>query len=539
MRFDHVTFTYPGASAPVLRDVSLEIPPGTFVLVSGASGVGKSTLLRCINGLVPHASGGRFGGRVWVGETDTRTAGPGDLARWVGFVFQDPEAQFATDRVEEEVAFALENAGVPPARMRARVEEVMDRLGLTPLRDRPLHTLSGGEMQRVAIAAALVLEPAILVLDEPTSQLDPTGAQEVLDLLARLREDLGITVVVAEHRLERVLPYADRMVYLTDAGRPPLVGPPREVLRDVPLVPPVVALGQALGWEPLPVTVEEARPFAKRLPLTPLHEPRTTNHEPLLVVEDLRFSYDGAEVLRGVHLQVGAGERVVLMGPNGAGKTTLLRCIVGLLKPQAGRIWLAGEEITGADPATICKRAGYLPQDPGALLFAESVREELRVTLANHGLLDRPPIPPEVLLERLGLASMANAYPRDLSVGERARVAIGAVTVTRPQVLLLDEPTRGLDYRAKESLLRLLDQWRADGAGVLIVTHDVELAARAADRVVVLEEGRVVDEGPPRRVLADGRRVPAPQMARLFPSTGRLTLEDVLRPGFGQEFGHT
>ncbi len=534
IRFDRVTFAYPGAPDPVLRDVSLEIPPGTFTLVSGASGVGKSTLLRCINGLVPHASGGRFGGRVWVGGIDTRTVGPGGLARWVGFVFQDPEAQFVTERVEEEVAFALENAGVPPDRMRARVEGVMDRLGLAPLRDRPLHTLSGGEMQRVAIAAALVLEPSVLVLDEPTSQLDPAGAQEVLDLLARLREDLGITVVLAEHRLERVLPYADLMVYLPGPGRPLLVGPPREVLRDVPLVPPVVALGQALGWEPLPVTVEEARPFAERLtpvpspePRTPNIELRTPNPEPLLAVEGLRFSYDGAEVLRGVDLGVGAGERVVLMGPNGAGKTTLLRCIVGLLRPQRGSIRLAGEEITGGDPATICQQVGYLPQDPGALLFAESVREELRLTLANHGLQGRPPIPPEVLLERLGLATIADAYPRDLSVGERARVAIGAVTVTRPRVLLLDEPTRGLDYGAKEDLLRLLDQWRADGAGVLIVTHDVELAAQAADRVVVLEGGRVVRDGPPRQVLTEGG--PSPQVARLFPSTGWLTPEDVLR----------
>lgn len=536
IRFDRVTFTYPTASAPVLRDVSLEIPPGTFALVSGASGVGKSTLLRCINGLVPHASGGRFGGRVWVGGMDTRTAGPGDLARWVGFVFQDPEAQFVTDRVEEEVAFALENAGVEPGRMRARVEEVLDRLGLSPLRDRPLHTLSGGEMQRVAIGAALALEPAVLVLDEPTSQLDPAGAQEVLDLLARLRKDLGITVVLAEHRLERVLPYAELMVYLPGVGQPPLVGPPREVLRDVPLVPPVVALGRALGWEPLPVTVEEARPFAARLPLTSSFEPETfqpatANPDPLLVVEGLRFSYDGAEVLRGVDLQVRAGERVVLMGPNGAGKTTLLRCIVGLLKPQRGKVWLGGEEITGADPATVCRQVGYLPQDPNALLFAESVREELRLTLVNHGLADRPPISPEVLLERLGLARLADAYPRDLSVGERARVAIGAVTVTRPRVLLLDEPTRGLDYRAKENLLQLLDRWREDGAGVLIVTHDVELAARAADRVVVLRKGEVVDEGPPRRLLTDGRGTPMPQIACLFPSTGWLTPKDVLRQG--------
>jgi len=535
VRFSHVTFAYPGASSPVLRDVSLEIPPGAFVLVTGPSGVGKSTLLRCINGLVPHASGGRFSGRVKVGRVDTRAAGPGELARRVGFVFQDPEAQFVADRVEEEVAFVLENAGVPPDRMRTRVEEVMEHLGLISLRDRPVHTLSGGEMQRVAIGAALALEPSVLVLDEPTSQLDPASAGEVLDLVARLRRDLGITVVVAEHRLERVLPYADRMVYLPGVGEPPLVGPPREVLQTVPLVPPVVALGRALGWEPLPITVEEARPFAEEaVSGVAFHgsrsrlKPETPEPEAILEVERLWFSYDGGEVLRGVDLRVGAGELVVLIGPNGAGKTTLLKCIVGLLKPQQGTVRLVGEEITRADPATVCRRVGYLPQEPGMLLFADSVAEELRLTLANHGLLDRPPMSPEVLLERLGLAPIAGAYPRDLSVGQRARVALGAVTVTRPALLLLDEPTRGLDYQAKEELVRLLNHWKKEGAGVLMVTHDVELAARAADRVVVLEEGRVVSEGPPTRVLTGGRTA-APQVARLFPSTGWLTAEEALR----------
>jgi len=534
VEFDGVTFTYPGSSSPVLRQLSLEVPPGSFVLVTGPSGVGKSTLLRCINGLVPHASGGRFGGRVVVGGLDTRLAGPGRLARRVGFVFQDPEAQFVTDRVEEEVAFALENAGMEPALMEARVEEVLERLGLGPLRGRAISTLSGGERQRVAVAAALALRPAVLVLDEPTSQLAPEGARQVLDLVAWLQEELGITVVMAEHRLERVLRYADLVVYMPDGGSPPLIGPPAEVLRRAPLVPPVVALGRALGWEPLPVTVEEARPFAERAVSGPGFRasganlrPETPQPETVLEVEGLRFAYGDAEVLRGVDLSLRAGELVALMGPNGAGKTTLLKCVVGLLKPQAGSVWLAGEEVTGADPAVVCRRVGYLPQSPGTLLFAESVAEELWVTLANHGLTESPPIPPQDLLDRLGLASLADAYPRDLSVGQRARVALGAVAVTRPVVLLLDEPTQGLDYRAKQELVRLLRRWQAEGAGVLMVTHDVELVARAADRVVRLEGGRVVAEGDPHLVLPADPAF-APQVARLFPGAGWLTSEEVL-----------
>lgn len=534
--FHCVTFTYPGAFSPVLCDLSLGIPAGSFVLVTGPSGVGKSTLLRCINGLVPHASGGRFGGRVVVGGLDTRTAGPRRLARSVGFVFQDPEAQFVTDRVEEEVAFALENAGVEPARMRQRVEEVLERLGLASLWERAISTLSGGEMQQVAVAAALALRPSVLVLDEPTSQLDAEGARQMLDMVARLREELGITVVLAEHRLERVLRYADRIVYLFDLASPPLVGLPREVLREAPLVPPVVALGRALGWEPLPLTVEEGHKFTADYELrvagsgSQIAESRrriSDSESRILQVEGLSFAYNGAPVLRKVNLSVRAGELVVLMGPNGAGKTTLLKCIVGLLKPQTGSVRLAGEEVAGADPATVCRRVGYLPQEPGVLLFAESVAEELQVTLANHGLAGAPPIPPGELLYRLGLGGLADAYPRDLSVGQRGRVALGAIAVTRPAILLLDEPTRGLDYQAKRELVRLLRQWQAEGTGVLVATHDMELVARAADRVVRIEGGRIVAEGAVHQVLS-GDNPFAPQVARLFPGAGWLTVEEAL-----------
>ncbi len=541
--FEKLTYTYPNTTRPALADATLHIAEGEFALVAGPSGAGKSTLLRCLNGLVPHFTGGTLSGSISVAGHDPVAQGPQVLSRIVGFVFQDPEAQFVVDRVEDEIAFALENAAIPPAEMRTRVEEVLRLLDLSPLRDRPLDTLSGGQKQRVAIAAALALRPRILTLDEPTSQLDPQSAQELLDALVRLNHDLRLTIVLAEHRLERVLSHADRLIYVSGPGQSVLSGPPREILHQMDLTPPLITLGKALGWEPLPLTIAEAHnsiaPSGRvvRVPPTStdalsgrvVRVPSGTSH-PLgatLDIERLHFAYDDTPVLRGVDLQVAEGELVALMGRNGSGKTTLLKCIVGLLRPQQGEITLSGESLVGQETVAICRRVGYLPQEPDALLFADTVADELAVTLRNHGLLDSPPIAPHDLLAHLGLSDQAASYPRDLSVGQRQRVALSAITVTRPHILLLDEPTRGMDYPAKRELVRLLQEWQAEGAGVLLATHDVELVAQAADRVVVLDQGEVVADGAPAEVLTASSLF-APQIAQLFPVTGWLTVEDAL-----------
>lgn len=528
--FQQVTYTYPGASEPVLRGANLRIPPGALALVAGPSGAGKSTLLRCINGLVPHFSGGVLRGRIEVAGLDPVRAASQQICRSVGFVFQDPESQFVLDCVEDEIAFALENAAVPRAEMRARVAEVLEMLGLTRLRARQLDTLSGGEQQRVAIAAALALRPSILVLDEPTSQLDPEAAEEVLQALERIQRLQGLTVVLAEHRLERILPFADLLVHVED--QQVTSGPPRRVLERLSLNPPLVRLGKALGWRPLPLTVEECRPFAAQMAsqvdvpvsLDPAPEKRLA--EPVLEAEGLYFSYSAEQTLQDASLQVYGGEILGLMGGNGAGKSTLLRCLVGLLRPSRGSVLLHGKDTRRQDVADICLQVGYLPQDPNALLFAESVLEELRITLRNHRL----PVREDSLMEflgRIGLADLAAQYPRDLSVGERQRAALGAVTIPLPQIVLLDEPTRGLDYGSKEALLKILQEWRQEGKAILLVTHDVEFAAMACDRIAIMQQGSISQVGQPAQILR-GRHIFTPQVAQLFPDAGWLTAADVL-----------
>jgi len=533
IEFSNVTYTYPDMEAPVFEELSLSIPEGSFTLVIGPSGSGKSTLLRCLNGLVPHFTGGAIRGRIRVAGRDPVALGPRGMSDCVGFVFQDPEAQFVIGEVEEELAFAMENMGLPEIVMRRRIEEVLDQLNIAPLRRRRISTLSGGERQRVAIGAALTLQPQILVLDEPTSQLDPQAAEEVLTYLQKLNQDLGLTIVLAEHRLERVLQYADQVLYLPGNGQPPAYGTPREVMAHAELAPPLVALGRALGWEPLPLTIKEGRRFIRGVGKREIEVAQAGEgshlrpRSPVIEMEGVWFAYNGQEALRGVNLTIHAGEIVALMGRNGSGKTTLLKNLVGLLRPQEGRIKLFGEDIRHRQTQEIARRVGYVPQDPNALLFADSVREEVIFTRRSHGL---PLGEPLDVLRRLNLESLADAYPRDLSTGERQRIALAAIIAAEPQVLLLDEPTRGMDYLQKRALASFLREQKRRGRTTVIATHDVELVAQVADRIVLLGDGEVVVDGPPREVMTDSL-VFAPQVNKLLRDPRFLTVEDVLKAG--------
>ncbi|WP_329121085.1 ABC transporter ATP-binding protein [Streptomyces sp. NBC_01353] len=681
IRFENVSVRYGEESEPTLRDLNLTIPEGELVLLVGPSGVGKSTLLGAVSGLVPHFTGGTLTGRVTVAGRDTRTHRPRELADVVGTVGQDPLAHFVTDTVEDELAYGMESLGLAPEVMRRRVEETLDLLGLAELRDRPIATLSGGQQQRVAIGSVLTPHPEVLVLDEPTSALDPAAAEDVLAVLQRLVHDLGTTVLLAEHRLERVVQYADQVILLPEGA----MGPPAEIMSISAVHPPVVALGRLAGWSPLPLTVRDARRRAGDLrsrlearapeaaPVGPLPHPalpqsfawevppsrnrglrpqppapqtpagpntdarpeiaagqatRPVRHEAaaqgnptpvrheadpgqgaqpprreaaaqgnptpvrreaaapqdsgaaapgsqlptsprrpavvplmdtagmgvpsrrssgggwgggmsffrrrprpggvspadqLVEVDALGVRRGRVEALRLVDLKVRAGETVALMGRNGAGKSTLLNALVGTVTPTSGAVLVSGRVPHRTDPRELIRQVGLVPQEPRDLLYADTVAAECSAADTDAGAA---PGTCRALVSELLPGVADDTHPRDLSEGQRLALALAVVLTGRPPLLLLDEPTRGLDYAAKARLVAHLRELAADGHAIVLATHDVELAAELAHRVVILAGGEVVADGPTAEVVVSSPAF-SPQVAKILAPQPWLTVEQV------------
>ncbi len=528
--FSDVSFSYPDATAPTLSHVELSIGEGELCLVVGETGSGKTTLLRAINGLVPHFSGGRLSGEVSILGRSTREFPPRELADIVGVVGQNPAASFVTDVVEDELAYTMENLGIAPDVMRRRVEDTLDLLGLHELRHRPLLTLSGGQQQRVAIGAVLTASPRVLVLDEPTSALDPAAAEEVLGSLTRLVHDVGLTVVMAEHRLERVIPFADRVVLVPGGGAQLVVGPTAEIMSASPVAPPIVELGRLAGWSPVPLSVRDARrragPLRQRISAAP-HPVAPSDHVDkggvVGSVRRLTVRYGEVVALGDVDLEVDAGEVVAVMGRNGSGKSTLLNHMAGLRAPGSGRVQVLGTSPSDVPPRTLISLVGLVPQDAGMLLYGESVADEC-ATADRETRLD-PGTTAAVLGEVLP-AMPPDRHPRDLSEGQRLALALAVVLAPRPPLLLLDEPTRGLDYPSKHRLVATLRKLAADGVCVVVATHDVELVAQVATRAVVLAEGEIVSDGAAREVVCHSP-VFAPQVAKVLAPEPWLTVDEV------------
>jgi energy-coupling factor transporter ATP-binding protein EcfA2 len=528
IRFDRVSFRYPEADRFALRDVSFEVAEGELCLVVGPTGSGKSTLLRAVNGLVPRFTGGHLSGTVTVAGRPTSEVPPRELADVVGVVGQDPASSFVTDIVEDELAHVMENLGVAPEVMRRRVEDARALLGLHELRNRPLATLSGGQQQRVAIGSVLTAGPRVLVLDEPTSALDPAAAEEVLAALTRLVHDLGITVLVAEHRLERVVQYADRVVVVSGVDGRLEVGEPAEQLATSPVAPPVVELGRAMGWHPLPLSVRDARrlaaPLRAGLAGRAVPGERRTPGVVVARADGLWAAHGSVTALRGIDLELRSGEVVALMGRNGAGKSTLLSQLVGLGTPRSGSVDLQGDAPHRLSPRDVVRRAGLVPQDAGVLLYHDTVVAECSASDRDAGLT---PGRTRAVLDALVPGVGPEAHPRDLSEGQRLALVLAIVLAAEPPLLLLDEPTRGLDYAAKARLASTLGSLADGGTAVVLATHDVEVVAEVADRAVVLAEGEVVADGPAREVVVHSP-VFAPQVAKVMAPEPWLTVAEVV-----------
>ncbi|MFN8183424.1 MAG: ATP-binding cassette domain-containing protein [Candidatus Nanopelagicales bacterium] len=521
IRFDNVTFRHAEGKQPVLHAVDLLIPEGDLALVIGRTGSGKSTLLNMINGLVPHFTGGTLTGRVTVNGLDTRTHAPRDLAGVVGTVGQNPRAGFTTDTVEDELAYTMEALGFAPDVMRRRVEETLDLLGLVALRQRSLDSLSGGEQQRVAIGAALTAGPAVLVLDEPTSALDPAAAEEVLAAIARLVHDLAITVVMAEHRLERVVEFADHIIRIEDGAA--TLQEPAAAMAGHGLQPPIVRLGHALGWHPLPLSVRSARRLASDLRAASFSPPaRRSGEREVATVSHASVAYGPANALKDVQVLLRSGQITALMGRNGAGKSTLINVLAGSRAPDRGRVRVGADDPAALRGQDLLRHIAYVPQDPTDLFYTDSVRSECEAADHDTG----QPIGSALTRLRELLDTVdPDTHPRDLSAGQQLALALAIQLATVPEIVLLDEPTRGLDYPGKVAFGRWLNTLADAGCSILVATHDVELVAVIGDRVIVLAEGEVVTDADVRTALTSSPAF-APQVQKVLAPLPVLTVEE-------------
>ncbi|MGI6588846.1 MAG: ABC transporter ATP-binding protein [Peptococcia bacterium] len=554
IKVEDLTYYYPETEIPALEKINLSLKRGEFVLLVGSSGCGKSSLVRALGGLIPDFYGGKIGGRIYLDNQEIRTLKRSVLVKKVGMVFQDPESQLIMSNVEQELVLGMENLGLPVSLMKRRVMEVGEAFSLSPYRQYSVTELSGGLKQKVVLASILAMQPEILILDEPTSQLDPVAGEEILTIVRKLNEDQGMTVILIEQRLERCFHLADRVVVM-EKGRIVQNQTNLEQLvawaveEGSPFLPPLPKLFARSGFTQIPLTVKEGRDLIsakidktkeEACPLIVAAEEKKDKgreKELLLKVENVAYTYEnGVEALKGINLDIYAGDFLVLMGENAAGKTTLLKSIRGLLQPTKGTVRFLGEEIKERPLEEWAKKIGYLSQHPGDYLFLPTVREEIEFTLDNLHLPKGARV--DFLLEKLGLTKFTESYARDLSSGERQRVALATVLVAKPKLIILDEPTRGLDYELKAYLGEILQNLQQEGRAILLVTHDVEFAAEYATEIALMTQGTIIAKGKKEEMLSDSTFF-SPQVAKLFRNLlaepvvtleqGKLVLEEFKR----------
>ena len=506
---EKLSFRYRDRDTTAIRDISFSAKPGEILLIAGASGCGKTTLIRCINGLIPRSYKGEISGQMHLNGEDTASWPLARISQTVGTVLQDPERQILGTRVLHEVAFGLENLAMPRSEIISRVDESLQYLNITYLRDRETFNLSGGEKQKVALAGVLAMRPSILLLDEPLASLDPASAYETLDMVRRLADE-GMTVLMIEHRVEDVLRIRpERVMFMSDG--------------DIKYIGPLKGLEEVVDYHevklPAPVVIARAAhdPAPAELKILPSVANRWTNTEPLVRFENVAFDYEGGtEVLHGINLDIRRGDVIAVLGPNGAGKTTFVKHAIGLLKPKSGRVLVGGRDTHDTSVAQIAATLGYVFQSPSHMLFAPTVQEELEFGPKN---LKHPKdqIEKEVkeALQIVNLSEMEKDPPLALSFGQQKRVSIAAILAMRSRILVMDEPTAGQDYHNYMSFMDAILQLPGFEA-ILFITHDVDLAVIYANRVLMVADGTIVADGSPRDVLGDLKRL---EKCRLVPTS--------------------
>ena len=509
IEIENLGFTYPSREAPTLRGLTTRVPSGAFVLLTGPTGCGKSTLLRTLNGLIPHASVGMLTGTVRVNGQDIAAQSLATTCQQVVLLFQNPGDQLFCTRVEDEIAFGLENLGFPPKEIRERIVIALKQVGLPDFASREISSLSGGQKQRIALAAVCAMQPRVLLLDEPTSHLDPQGARDILTIVTQLNRELGITVILATHRTKEIAPLCDH-VWLMDEGRLYVDLPEAEAFQD--LTP-----YQHLGVQ-VPKT-EESSVAASRKGAY-----ETTSQTPLLSIRELRFSYPNTDTdaVRSISCEVPRGEVLAVMGANGSGKTTLIHLIAGLLRPASGDVVIAGKLSSRPKLHQLAGKVGIVFQDPDLLLQAETVRDEVAFGPKNLKF------PVQTLenridgtLTRFDLRDLGSEAPYSLSRGQRQRVAVAATFSLHPDLFLLDEPTTGQDAQHLHQLMdELCDEIRRENKTLIFATHDTELTLKYADRVLLLRDGEVIFDGAPDAAFANSELLTQASLLTAFPILG-------------------
>ncbi len=520
---ENLSFRYRSRSELALKDINLRVEAGQVLLIAGASGCGKTTLARCINGLIPRSYKGELTGRILIQGQDIRTLSLARISQLIGTVLQDPERQILGTKVLNEVAFGLENLQLSRKEILQRVDAALERLKISHLRERETFHLSGGEKQKVALAGVLAMQPSLLMLDEPLASLDPASAQETLDIVRQLANE-GMTILLIEHRVEDVLRIApEQTIYMTGG--------------EIRYFGPTAGLEEAVDYSEIKLPAEKIIQRAARTRPTPPPPPRltgrsTTSSRPLVRFENVSFGYETERsVLQGINLSIHPGEIVAILGPNGAGKTTLVKHAIGLLKPKSGKVWIDEQDTHSLSVAQIAGQLGYVFQSPSHMLFAPTVREELSFgpTNLNH----KPEAITQQVQEALRIVNMSgmeDIAPLSLSFGQQKRVSIAAILAMRSRILVMDEPTAGQDYRNYMQFMDAIMQMPNFDA-ILFITHDVDMAVIYATRVLLVNNGQIVADGSPAEVLSDFDRLRA---NRVVPTS--LLLANLQRRGQLQSF---